>query len=167
MYHIEGTHIRLLVGGASGQSGGEVREPWLQSEYTVAYALRHRGVKCKNVGHYRRSWDIETQNGLRIDVKDSGLRNNRWTINLRRRGRKKHGTPDFYIVCLRGLIGPNGPTHRAFVVLNAKDYQNQTMLIWTVKSLLMKHASECGAWHRIVEAEAAKANGQFELGAAA
>jgi len=134
-----------------------LRAEWLQSEYTVAYSLRHRGVKCRNVGHQRKAWDIETEHGVKIDVKDSELRRGRWTINFRRRGRSKHGEPDFFIVCLRGLESLGDGHRRAFVVLDAKDYQEQTMVIWSLRSLLHKHAHECGAWHKIVEAEAARA----------
>ena len=139
-----------------------MRKPWQQSEYTVSYSLRHRGVKCRNVGHLRKAWDIETQSGLRIDVKDSELRNGRWTINFRRRGCKKHGTADFFIVCLRGLASLNNGNRRAFVVLDAKDYQEQTMVIWSLRSLLHKHAHECGAWQKIVEAERRAAKTEAE-----
>jgi hypothetical protein len=134
------------------------RPAFQQSEYAVRYALEYRGVTCRNVGHLRQPWDIETANGIRIDVKDSQLRNGRWTVNLRRKGSPR--LADFYVVCLRGLQGQRGFANRVFVILDARDYLTQSLLIWTVRSLLNKHAGEVGAWHKILEREHGEIGGK-------
>lgn len=145
------TESTRYTNSKAGRMAAPSTAPWRRSEYAVAYALKHRGVRCRNIGAQLKSWDIETENGVRIDVKDSLLTNGRWVVNLRRRRQKKH--PDFYVVALRGLNGPHGETHRAFVILDAKDYPTQTVLIWTVRSLISKHATECGDWNAILQEE--------------
>src|SRR5437899_3903662 len=159
--HVDPQSNSYTVGPDSslGRLGGTVSKPrpfWLAAEYTVAHSLRQRGVKCKNVGHLKLAWDVETRGRLRLDVKFSDLTSRgRWVINLRRRGVKLHGRPNFFVVVLRGVRGPQGlkKQNSLFVVLDAKKYAKKTILIWTVRSLLMKHSREVGAWSRLVAAE--------------
>jgi hypothetical protein len=135
---------------------GKQRNVWEQAEYTVASSLRQRGVRCRNVGHLKFAWDVATSGGLKIDVKFSDLTGRgRRVINLRRRGEKLHGKPNFFVVVLRGVRGPKGLKKRnsLFVVLDANKYRGKSTLIWTVRSLLMRHPREVGNWARIIKAE--------------
>ena len=81
------------------------RTGWRQAEFSTAYALRHRGVGCRNVGHKFLPWDVETHSGIKVEVKDSELHRGCWVVNLRRRHRKTRskGKPDFIVVSLRGF----------------------------------------------------------------
>jgi len=85
-----------------------------QSEYAVTYALKHRGIKCKAMGRLKKPWDIETSNGLRIEVKDSDLHRGMWVVNLEAGQDRK---ADFLVIALRGLTGLRGTAQRLFVVL--------------------------------------------------
>lgn len=130
------------------------RTAWQQAEYSTGYALRHRGLKCRNVGHLYLPWDVETHSGIKIDVKDSELHRGLWTVNLRRHRRTRgNSKPDFYVVSLRGLRGFNGVTHRLWVVLDAKKFRKQKMLRWTLRSLLTLHARDIGDWQKILKVE--------------
>jgi hypothetical protein len=125
---------------------------WRQSEYTVTYALRHRGISCKNVGRLNLPWDIITAGGLKIGVKDSELHRGKWAVNRRRHGQSKRGDPDFYVICLRGLQGFKGVAQRLFVILSNKEFTGK-MQCWTLRSLLHHHAKHIGDWGRILRSE--------------
>jgi hypothetical protein len=132
----------------------KARPAWRQSEISCAYALRHRGVRCKNVGHLNLPWDIVTRGGVRIDVKDSELHGGQWVVNLRRRGDKRKVEADFYVVALRGLEGIRGVTFRLYVILPARPLRKKCHLRWTLRSLLLRYARNIGAWEKILKEEA-------------
>ena len=134
------------------------RTAWQQAEISTAYALRHRGVKCRNVGHKYLPWDVETRSGIRIEVKDSELHRGLWAINLQRWRRKSVGVgkPDFYVIALRGITGFHGVTTRLWVILDAKKFRKKKFLRWTLRSLLTLHARDIGAWEKILRVDRRK-----------
>lgn len=138
------------------------RTAWQQAEVSTAYALRHRGVRCRNVGHLYRPWDVETRGGIRVEVKDSMLHRGLWAVNLQRHERKNvkqssDAHSDFYVIALRGILGFKGVTHRLWIVLDAKKYRNTKFLRWTLRSLLNKHARDIGDWSKILKKEKRRA----------
>jgi hypothetical protein len=107
-------------------------------------------VKATAVGRKNFSWDVVTENGIKVEVKDSELHQGMWVVNLRG---MQHDA-DFIAVSLRGLTGHRGFAQRVWVVLPKGVITRGTKLLrWSLRKIINTYSKYIAAWDQVVDAE--------------